>query len=118
MIKNKELLLFEIITNANGTRSQIVTLLSAKNIDVSPDEVWLLVNSQVGMISNPDSAVLALRYANKNPLINIALDEENILSVRMVADLKKSPDELWPFILNLAIPADTLEETLFSRDVR
>jgi hypothetical protein len=116
-IRDREKLFFEIETNEIGTRSQIVLVTCIKGSETDSEGMFFIL-SEVGTISDPDSGILALRFAEAYPFVNIALSENNILSVRMCADLKMSPERLWPHILGVAITADKLEEMILGCDLK
>jgi len=109
-------LTFEIETDDYGTRSQCVSVGTFFE-DENPEKLFFIY-SKVGAIDNSDSAVLALRVAEAFPFANFALNDDHVLSVRMVADIDKSIETLWPHILGIALAADKLEDLLFSWDLQ
>lgn len=109
------LLTFEVVTDERTNRTQRVHLSETRD---QAGEAALLIHSTVGTIFRHEQAVEALKSAAADPTLNVSLDDENVLAVRVFCPgvIDVDPARLAARMLRVGRVADTMEESLFRWD--
>jgi len=102
----------QIQTGEFGSRSQLVAMTVSGD-----DEAHLIIQSNVGVVSELSSLETALRCANARAVMNVSIDDDNQLMVRMLTEIDRSPTEQMLNVIMVAVFADGLEEVIFGWDV-
>ena len=111
-ILEEDRLLFELYIESG--RTQIV--VCSKIYDGVTKSDQLLIWSEVGTVYDDAGAIAALRVGSQHPRVSAALNDDYLLSVRAFVELSSSVENLWAYLMLVAIAADVLEDTLFCWD--
>lgn len=107
---------FEFATGEHGDRTQVVHLIVADLERGAPRSA--IAYSIVGSVFELEHALVALRAADRCPFVNVSVNEDDVLAVRMaIVDIEKAqPQEVVEHLLLVARLADSLEEKIFGWD--
>ena len=114
-IHDQDVLAFEVATDTNATRRQVVKIVRSEEDD--PDHRRMLMFTFIGSLLEFEETATVLRWAWEYPEINLAIDENGLLVARLIQELRNVDEYLAVNnLLLLAAVGDELEASLFGWD--